>query len=100
MPPGLMLLPILVLFIQWLVLLPFVVADIVTTCFDYIKIWLMLLPYIYICGRYYCNQADVIAYGTFCILADVIAMIVVDVKTTVLNVLADGIAKWQMEWPL
>ena len=55
---------------------------------------------IYICGRCYCHQADVIAYGTFCILADVIAMIVVDVKTTVLNVLADGIAKWQMEWPL
>ena len=36
----------------------------------------------------------------FCILADVIAIKVVDVITTVLNVLADGIAKWQMEWPL
>ena len=35
----------------------------------------------------------------FCILADVIAIIVADVTTTVLNVLADGIAKWQMEWP-
>ena len=29
-------------------------------------------------------------------LADVIAILVVDVITTVLNVLADGIAKWQM----
>ena len=51
------------------------VADVITTR-------LMLLPMI------------------FCILADVIAIIVVDVITTVLNVLADGIVKWQMEWPL
>ena len=33
-------------------------------------------------------------------LADVIAILVVDVIATVLNVLADGIAKWQMVWPL
>ena len=37
----------------------------------------------------------------FCIyLADVIANIVADVIATEFNVLADGIAKWQMEWPL
>ena len=30
-------------------------------------------------------------------MADVIAKIVADVITTILNVLADGIAKWQME---
>ena len=36
----------------------------------------------------------------FVFLANVIAIIVVDVITTVLNVLADGTAKWQMEWPL
>ena len=46
-------------------------------------------------------MADVIATRlmllpmVFCILADVIAIKVVDVITTVLNVLADGIAKWQ-----
>ena len=33
---------------------------------------------------------------TFCILADVIAIIVVDVITTVLNVLADGICHTHM----
>ena len=53
---------------------------------DVIATRLMLLPMVF--------------FFFFCILADVIAMIVVDVKATVLNVLADGIAKWQMEWPL
>ena len=33
-------------------------------------------------------------------LADVIANIVADVIATEFNVFADGIAKWQMEWPL
>ena len=46
------------------------VADVITTR-------LVLLPMIFI-------------------LADVIAIIVVDVITTVLKVLADGIARWQM----
>ena len=45
------------------------------------------------------TEADVIAYHN-CVLADVIAKIVADVITTTLIVLADGIAKWQMEWPL
>ena len=48
----------------------FCVADVITTR-------LVLLPMIFI-------------------LADVIAIIVVDVITTVLNVLAGGIARWQM----
>ena len=43
------------------------------------------------------TEADVIAYKFFFVLADVIAKIVADVITTILNVLADGIAKWQME---
>ena len=45
------------------------------------------------------TEADVIAYYVY-ILADVIANIVADVIATECNVLADGIAKWQMEWPL
>ena len=44
------------------------------------------------------TEADVIAYNFFCIyLADVIANIVADVMATEFNVLADVIAKWQME---
>ena len=45
------------------------------------------------------TDADVFAYY-ICILAGVIANIVADVMATEFNVLADGIAKWQMEWPL
>ena len=37
MPPGLMLLSILVLFVLWLVLLPFVVADVIANCSEYIE---------------------------------------------------------------
>ena len=67
-----------------LVLIILNMADVIAICVwaDVITTRLMLLPMI------------------FCILADVIAIIVVDVITTVLNVLADGIAKWQIEWPL
>ena len=52
MPPGLMFLPIYVLFVIWLVLLPLIVADVVATCFDYIEY-----------GWCYCHMcvADVIA---------------------------------------
>ena len=42
------------------------------------------------------TEADVIVYFVY-ILADVIANIVADVMSTECNMLADGIAKWQME---
>ena len=70
-----------------------IVADVIATllldC-----IWLMLLPIL--CGRYYCHWGWCYCLPKF-VLADVIAKIVAAVITTILNVLADGIAKWQME---
>ena len=59
-------------------------ADVIAMC-----VWQMLLPL----------RLNVIAYYVY-ILADAIANIVADVIATECNVLADGIAKWQMEWPL
>ena len=73
LPLRLMLLPAMILF--WLMLLPILyVADV-------IALRLMLLPIQWYFGWCYCQ-------------------LVADVITTILNVLADGIAKWQMEWPL
>ena len=74
---------------MWQMLLPLVLiilnmADVVAIC-----VWQMLLP-----------LRLMLLPTIFVFLAGVIAIIVVDVITTVLNVLADGIAKWQMEWPL
>ena len=57
------------------------VADVIAMC-----VWQMVIT----------TEADVIAYYVY-ILADVIANIVADVIATECNVLADGIAKWQME---
>ena len=93
LPLGLMLLPILVLFVLWLMLLPLIVADVVATYYNYIWIWQMSLPCLCV--------ADVITtrlvlLPVIFILADVIAIIVANVMTTVLKVLADGIARWQM----
>ena len=70
-------------------LLPMIMADVIANIAS-ILLWLMLLPRCHICiittnvdnlyGRCYCQLADGIA--------------------TLIIVLADVIAKWQMEWPL
>ena len=54
----------------------------------------MLLPCIYVVDVI--TTRLVLLPMIFCILADAIAIIVADVITTVFDVLADGIAKWQM----
>ena len=96
-PLRLMLLPIIYVFYTMADVITIVVADVITTlCLIYI--WLMLLPCV--CGRCYNHWGS--CYCLLCLyfLADVIANILADVIATECNVLADGIAKWQMEWPL
>ena len=120
-----MLLPYVYSLITMADVIAIIVADVVTTFYLYIVYgWC----YCHTCvADVIATEADVIAYH-ICIswlmflprrwqillplrlmllptiyifyLADVIAKIVADVIATMLNVLADGIAKWQMEWPL
>ena len=104
---------------QWLV------ADVTPLRLMLLPIVYMLYTYgwcyCHYCGRCYyhliCNiiMADVVAIWCgrcynhwgwcYCLILNlysgcVIANIVADVMATKYNVLADGIAKWQMEWPL
>ena len=58
----------------------------------------MLLPFV--CGRCYNHWGWCYCLLYLYLLAGVIANIVADDMATEYNVLADGIAKWQMEWPL
>ena len=51
----------------------------------------------YMCGRCYCHWGWCYCLPYLYFLADGIARIVAGVITTILNVLADGIAKWQMD---
>ena len=71
-----MLLPLRLMLLPTIILL----ADVIANC-----MWQMVLP------------LRLMLLPIKIVLADVIAKIVADVITTILNVLADGIAKWQME---
>ena len=57
----------------------------------------MLLPILYV-ADFIATKADVIAYKWY--FGWCYCQLVADVITTILSVLADGIAKWQMELPL
>ena len=58
----------------------------------------MLLLILYV-ADVIATKADVNAYKMV-FFGWCYCQLVADVITTILNVLADGIAKWQMEWPL
>ena len=95
----LMLLPVIFSFLLADVIANAFVADVITTCSSMRRcyLWLMLLPYI--CGRCYNHWGWCYCLLCLYLLADVIPNIVADVMATFFlhNVLADVIARWQME---
>ena len=125
MPLKLMLLPIVYWFNILADVIAIIVADVITT-FYLFCFWVMLLP-IFFCGRCYCPWGWCYClqwffffgwcHCQFCMWQMLLPLrlmllpikwyfgwcycqLVADVITTILNVLADGIAKWQMELPL